>query len=151
MLHILSCSTWKITNLNYTILPRQTFLTNTIYSGVATNYCSICRILTLIDCSFTILFASFVALIKLKSIVINFVFFFTPILNYLCFFGGAISVVLSPHLSFIAVPQLMLVLLLSYFLCHLRLCQLKIWQFSSDSDVKLCDCNWTRTLNHLVP
>ena len=42
MLHVLYSSTWKITNLNDTILPRQTFFTDTIYNGVADNYCSAC-------------------------------------------------------------------------------------------------------------
>ena len=35
--HVLYSSTWKITNLNDTILPRQTFFTHTIYDGVAGN------------------------------------------------------------------------------------------------------------------
>ena len=45
--HRLCCMSWKITNLNHTLIPRQTFLADTIYNGVAGNYCCIWKILTL--------------------------------------------------------------------------------------------------------
>ena len=46
MMQVLQSGTWKITNLNYTILPRQAFPTDTIYNGVASNYYRFWSILT---------------------------------------------------------------------------------------------------------
>ena len=104
MLYVLYSSTWKIANLNRTILPRQTFFADTIYNGVAGNYCYICRILTLNRRSFTNFLACFIALTELESIVVIF-FFFTSSncsnieLSFLFF--GTISVLLSRKSSFI--------------------------------------------------
>ena len=50
MFHVLYSGTWKITNLNYTIFPRQAFLTDAIYNGIAGKYCCILRIMTLNRC-----------------------------------------------------------------------------------------------------
>ena len=72
MLHVLDSCTWKITNLNYTILPKQTFFTDTISNGVAGNYCCIWRILTSNRRSFTNLLACFIALTEPESIVVIF-------------------------------------------------------------------------------
>ena len=44
MLLVLYSGTWRITNLNHTILPIQAFFTDTIYCGVDGNYCCVLKI-----------------------------------------------------------------------------------------------------------